>query len=369
MDDVQPSGVRHADPADFGFNPTKLAEAVAFAEAAETRWPKNLKGGLSRLDIAAERPPWNEVIGPSKDRGGPNGLILKDGAIVASWGDTSRVDMTYSATKSYLSILAGIAVADGLIGDVDDPVRDYALDAAFNTPQNESITWRHLLQQTSEWEGSLWDKPDTVDHNRQLGVNADNSKKGTRRDLQKPGTFWEYNDVRVNRLSLCLMQVFCRPLPEVLKERIMDPIGASDSWSWQHYRNSFFEIDGLAMASVPDGAHWGGGLWINSQDHALVGQLILQRGAWEGQQLIPESWIDELQTPCQIKQTYGYLWWVNTGGAHFSQAPDSSFFALGAGQNIVWIEPAHNLVMVARWVAAKKANDLVGHVMASLAGS
>ena len=366
MDDVQTAGWRQVDPADLEIDPRKLANAVAFAESAETRWPRNLTGGLARLEKATERPPWNEVLGPSKDRGGPNGLILKDGAIIASWGDTSRVDMTYSATKSYLSIMAGLALADGLIGDVDDPLREYALDAAFDTPQNESITWRHLLQQTSEWEGSLWDKPDVVDHNRQLGVKADNSKKGTKRDLQTPGTYWEYNDVRVNRLSLCLMQVFQRPLPEVLQERIMDPIGASDTWSWQHYRNSFFEIDGTVMASVPGGAHWGGGLWINSHDHAKVGQLILQRGAWEGQQLLPESWIDALQTPCEIMPTYGYLWWLNTGGAHYSQAPESSFFALGAGQNIIWIEPVHNLVMVARWVDAKKANDLVGHVMAAL---
>ena len=366
MDDVQSGGLRQADPADLGIDAAKLAEAVAFAEAAETPWPRDLSGGLASLQKEAEAPPWNEVLGPMKDRGGPNGLILKDGAIAASWGDTSRADMTFSATKSYLSILAGVAIGDGLIKSVDDPVREYALDAAFDTPQNESITWRHLLHQTSEWEGSLWDKPDVVDHNRKLGVNADNTKKGTKRELQKPGTFWEYNDVRVNRLSLCLMQVFRKPLSEVLKERIMDPIGASDSWQWQHYRNSFFEIDGVPMASVPGGAHWGGGLCINSHDHVRIGQLILQRGAWDGQQLVPESWIDDLSTPCDIKSTYGYLWWLNTHGAHYKNAPESSFFALGAGQNIIWIEPKHRLLMVARWVHDAKANDLVGHVMASL---
>ena len=366
MDDVQLGGVGLADPASLGFDPEKLAEAVSFAESAETPWKRDLSGGLVSVQKASEPPPWNEVLGPTKDRGGPNGLILRNGAVAASWGDTTRVDMTFSATKSYLSIMAGLAVADGLIGSVDDLVREYTLDAAFDTPQNETITWRHLLQQTSEWEGSLWDKPDVVDHNRSLGVNVDNTKKGTKRDMQKPGTFWEYNDVRVNRLSLCLMQVFRRPLPEVLKERIMDPIGASDTWIWQHYRNSFFEIDGVPMASVPGGAHWGGGLWISSEDHARVGQLILQRGAWEGKQLLPESWIDALRTPCDIKPTYGYLWWLNTNRRHFKNAPESSFFALGAGQNIVWIDPDHDLVMVARWVHDAKANELVGKVMASL---
>lgn len=258
MDDVSPAGLNRADPGSLGFDANRLAEAVAFAESAETHWPRDLSAGLAAIEKSREPAPWNEALGPSKNRTGPNGLILKNGSIAASWGDTSSVEMTFSAAKSYLSILAGLAVADGLIGSIDDPVRDYAIDAAFDTDQNRDITWRHLLNMTSEFEGSLWDKPDLIDRHRRIGADADNSKKGTHRDLQPPGSFWEYNDVRVNRLSLCLMQVFRRPLPDVLKERIMGPIGASDTWTWHHYRNSFFEIDGVPMASVPGGAHWGG---------------------------------------------------------------------------------------------------------------
>jgi len=366
MDDQDLTGLRRADPAASGVDAGRLADAVAFAEAAETPWPRDLSGGLVSVQKAAEPPPWNEVLGPTRDRGGPNGLILKDGAVIAAWGDTARVDMTFSATKSYLAILAGVAVAEGLIGDVDDPVRDYALDAAFDTPQNRDITWRHLLQQTSEFEGSLWDKPDLVDRNRKVGVGVDNTRKGTHRDLQPPGTYWEYNDVRVNRLSLCLMQVFRRPLPEILKTRIMDPIGASDSWQWRHYRNAFFEIDGEPMPSVPGGAHWGGGLWINSLDHARVGQLILQRGAWEGRQVLPEAWVDAMTTPCDIKPTYGYLWWLNSGGAHYANAPESSVFALGAGQNVVWVAPEQRLVAVFRWIHDAKVDELIGRIMAAL---
>ncbi len=366
MDDVSPAGLNRADPGSLGFDANRLAEAVAFAESAETHWPRDLSAGLAAIEKSREPAPWNEALGPSKNRTGPNGLILKNGSIAASWGDTSSVEMTFSAAKSYLSILAGLAVADGLIGSIDDPVRDYAIDAAFDTDQNRDITWRHLLNMTSEFEGSLWDKPDLIDRHRRIGADADNSKKGTHRDLQPPGSFWEYNDVRVNRLSLCLMQVFRRPLPDVLKERIMGPIGASDTWTWHHYRNSFFEIDGVPMASVPGGAHWGGGLWIASLDHARMGQLIVQRGAWAGQQLIPESWFEALSTPCPVKSTYGLLWWLNTGGAQFSNAPETSFFALGAGQHLVWIDPALQLVAVFRWIDPRKTNDLIGRIMASL---
>jgi CubicO group peptidase (beta-lactamase class C family) len=93
-------------------------------------------------------------------------------------------------------------------------VRGYARDDGFNSLQNRDITWRHLLQQTSEWQGTLWDKPDSIDHNRDVGKSErGGAKKGTLRAMRPPGTVWEYNDVRVNRLSLALLHVFREPLP------------------------------------------------------------------------------------------------------------------------------------------------------------
>ena len=105
--------------------------------------------GLSQF----EKPPWNEPLGPFKPRGGPAGLIIKGGRIAAEWGDSKRVDMTFSIAKSYLAVLAGIAVGDGLIGSVDDAVRDTVRGELFASDQNRAITWRQLLNQTSEWEG------------------------------------------------------------------------------------------------------------------------------------------------------------------------------------------------------------------------
>jgi CubicO group peptidase (beta-lactamase class C family) len=354
------------DAADAGMDAARLADAVAFAEAAETPWPTDLSAGLNSGTASREPPPWNKVLGPTRDRGGPNGLILRGGRIVAEWGDTRRADMTFSIAKSYLSILAGVAVARGLIRDVDDPVREYALDDGFDSPQNRDITWRHLLQQTSEWERTLWDNPDLVDRNRQVGVGSDNSRKGTHRDLQAPGSFWEYNDVRVNRLSLSLRQVFRRPLPEVLCETIMDPIGASDTWEWHAYDNARFEIDGEVMPSVSGGAHWGGGIFIASRDHARVGLLMARGGQWDGRRLLPQSWIRASRTPCPINPEYGYLWWLNTGGARCDRAPHSSYFAVGAGQSIIWIEPERDLIMVARWIDEAATNELIARVMDSL---
>ena len=197
--------------------------------------------------------------GPIRPRGAPNGLILRGGSEVARWGDTRQVDFTFSVAKSYLSLLAGIAVADGLIADLDEPVGRTVDDGGFAGPHNGAITWRHLLQQTSEWEGTLFGKSDIIDRNRNLAVEG-KARKGDARPLRPPGSFWEYNDVRVNRLALALLRRFRRPLPEVFAERIMQPIGASGDWSWHGYRTSMVEIDGRTICSVPGGSHWGGGV-------------------------------------------------------------------------------------------------------------
>ena len=357
---------QHIDAETAGFDPANLSTAVEFAQHdAETSWPIDLSQGLASSGDDTEPPPWNEVLGPTKPRSKPNGLLIRHGNIVAEWGDTQRVDMTFSIAKSYLAVLTGIAVDRGLIKCVDDPVRKYALDAGFEHPQNQSITWRHLLHQTSEWQGSLWDKPDLIDRNRQVGANADNSNKGKHRDLQAPGSFWEYNDVRVNRLALSLMQVFRRPLPEVLRDSIMRPIAATDSWQWHGYRNSYFEIDGQIMQSVPGGSHWGGGLWISSQDHARFALLLLNHGRWYEQQLLSQDWARQLITPCPINKGYSYLWWLNND-QFMPDLPKTSYFAIGAGSNLIWIEPTLDLILVARWIEQAKFNDLCANFMNSL---
>ncbi len=347
-----------------GFNPSHLADAVAFALDHEIGWSRNIDDQLGNGEF--EPPPWNEVLGPTTPRGGPAGVIMRHGQVAATWGDPGRADMTFSVAKSYLAILTGIAVDDGLIGDVHEPMARTALDDHFTSQQNRDITWLHLLQQTSEWEGTLWGKPDLIDRHRQLGRGADNSRKGQHRDLGAPGRHWEYNDVRVNRLSLSLLQLFRRPLAEVLAERIMKPLGASDGWSWNAYRNAIVTIDGVAMPSVPGGSHWGGGLWIGARDQALLGQLILQRGAWRGQQLLSEAWIEAMVTPCVLNPEYGYMWWLNTDRARYPAASAKAVAAVGAGGNTVLVEPEHDLVLVARWLSGAALNPLIEQTIAAI---
>ena len=161
---------------------------------------------------------------------------VKDGLIVAEWGEPQRVDMTFSATKSYVSTCVGLALDRGLIGDVDEPVCHRVPDG-FADEHNKLVTWRHLLHQTSEWSGTLFGIPDSVDHNRSAADAP--ARKGIPRPLQQPGTFWEYNDVRVNALALAALGIWREPLPEVLTREVMQPIGASSGWRWEALRQRY----------------------------------------------------------------------------------------------------------------------------------
>ncbi|HEX5327642.1 MAG TPA: serine hydrolase, partial [Acetobacteraceae bacterium] len=230
---------------------------------------------------------------------------------------------------------------------------------------NGAITWRHLLQQTSEWEGELFGKSDVLDRYRSLATEGRGLRKGQRRPLQPPGGFWEYNDVRVNRLSLALLRLFRRPLPEVFAERIMRRIGGSSDWAWHGYRTSMVEIDGRRIESVSGGSHWGGGVEMHAEDQARIGQLVLNRGVWDGARVLPERWVEESLAPCPIKPGYGFLWWLNGSGDQPS-ASRESFFAVGAGGNQIWIDPAHGIVAVLRWVDPAAIDGFIARVMAAL---
>ena len=338
-------------PAELGLRADALQAAIFYHRAHESAWPRNFITASGRYIGVTDEPEDSAVLGPVRPREDPSGIVIRRGFIAAEWGDTRRTDMSFSIAKSYLAVLTGLAVQRGLIADVDAPVAATAIDDGFASPHNAGITWRHLLQQTSEWQGTLWDKPDSIDHNRDVGKSElGYSAKGTPRPMRPPGTLWEYNDVRVNRLSLSLLQRFGRPLPEVLRESIMDPIGGADDWEWHPYRNSWIELGGRRLPSVPGGSHWGGGLWMAAREHARFGLLMLRGGQWGDRRLLDTAWIDEMRRPSPLHPGYGFLWWLNTGRTALPSAPETSYAARGAGSNIIWIDPDHDLVVVLRWI-------------------
>jgi CubicO group peptidase (beta-lactamase class C family) len=343
----------------LNLNPEKVQVAVDFALSNEYSGSKDLR--IAILE-GFQREPYHYIAGPTKKRGGPAGVILKNGYIVAKWGDLNRVDMTFSVTKSYLSTVCGLAIQEGLIQDVNDRVSDYVWDGTFKGEHNSKITWDHLLTQSSDWSGSLFGMRDWADRPPKEG-DVDDWKY---RELYEPGTHYKYNDVRVNVLAYSLLQVWRKPLPMVLKERVMDPIGASTTWRWYGYENSFVNVDGIKMQSVSGGGHSGGGLFINTLDHARFGLLFMKDGNWDGNQLLEKSWVDSVQESSSAYESYGYMWWQNRGDRKWEGLSDKLFYAAGFGGNFIVIDKENDIVVVTRWLNPRKIGEMMKLVIDSV---
>jgi CubicO group peptidase (beta-lactamase class C family) len=354
---------QHRKPEEVGMQGALVNEAVQLAVAAETVGPKDM---ALFLHNSFGKEPYSTLVGPIKDRGGASGLIVKNGYIVAEWGDPKRVDISNSVTKTFLTTVVGLAWQKGLIRDVNDYARDYMPPHVdlFEAEHNQKIKWDHLLRQTSDWQGTLWGKPDWAD--RPVGEKAEDWPN---RKLWEPGTHFKYNDVRVNAMALAALQVWRRPLPEVLREEVMNPIGASSTWRWYGYDNSWVEVDGQKMQSVSGGGHWGGGMFINSYDMARFGYLFVRNGKWKDRPIVSEKWIQMARTPGADNQTYGYAnWYLNTGRKPLPAAPETAVRFVGNGSNIIYMDFDNDIVAVFRWIKNdRELNSVIAKLMASLA--
>jgi len=348
------------EPGAVGFITSKLEEVVDFAMSNEYSGSKDLR--IAILTSFA-REPYHDVLGPTKERGGPTGIILKGGKIIASWGDTKRVDMTFSVTKSYLSTIAGLAIDQGLISSVHDPIKNYVWDNTYEGEHNAQITWEHMLTQSSDWSGSMFGMPDWSDRPPREGGIDD----WQRRDLHEPGTYFKYNDVRVNALSYSLLQVWRKPLPHVLKTNVMDPIGASSTWRWMGYDHAWVTLDGQKMQSVTGGGHSGGGVFISTEDQARFGLLFMNEGDWQGKQVISKEWVESIQKSSKANESYGYMWWLNRGQRKWTGVDDESiYYAAGFGGNYIVIDKKNKIVVITRWLEPSKIGDLMNKLYDSM---
>lgn len=339
---------------DTGWSVSGIDDVVAFAKANEYSGSRDLR--IAILE-GFKREPFHEILGKTKKRGGPAGMILKNGKLVASWGDTKRVDMTFSVTKSFLSTMAGLAVNQKLIASVDDKVGTYIWDNTFKGKHNSKITWRHLLQQNSAWQGSLWGGKDWADRPPSSGDLDDWQYAAPK----TPGTVMEYNDVRVNVLSYSLLNIWRKPLPQVMREELMDKIDATTTWRWEGYKDAWVEIDGLQMKSVTGGGHSGAGIFISAEDMARFGLLFLNDGKWKNDQIISKDWIDIATQPSTPNANYGFMWWLNTkeGARHWKGVDEDIFYAAGFGGNFIIIDKKNDLVIVTRWLEPSKVGEFM----------
>ena len=379
---VPPAGAwERRSPSAMGMDSVKLADAIAYAIEKESKTPRDLE--LNHYQTFG-REPFGAAIGPLAPRGGATGVILRKGYVVATWGDPNAVEITNSVTKSFLSTVVGLAFDAGRIRSVDDTVSqvmppilraypngaglgaDWPGDAKwlrpFDSPHNKRLTWDHLLRQVSDWEGTLWGKPEWADRPAQQ-VNT-----WTTRPRVEPGSAYEYNDTRVNVLALAALQVWRQPLPDILRDKIMEPIGASNTWRWYGYDNSWIVLDGKLVQSVSGGGHWGGGMMINAWDMARFGLLTQRRGVWGSKQLLSEAWVTKALTPTPAQPTYGYMnWFVNTDRKYVPAAPPQAFVHVGAGNNIIYVDPVNDVVAVIRWIDTNASvNGFVERLLAAL---
>jgi CubicO group peptidase (beta-lactamase class C family) len=352
--------------------PDDWTEAAEFATAHEVSWPRDPAANPDAWGVHHDDPPpFNHLRGPVHPRGGVSGVVWRHGREVRSWGEPDRADLTFSVAKTYLAMLAGVAHGDGLLPDVDEPVVVRLPGIGFDSPHNRAVTWRHLLEQTSEWEGSCLGVPDTVDRWRVVSHDPrpPAGRKGDARPLQAPGSYWEYNDVRINQLALALLHLFGEPLPAVFDARLMQPLGASRSWAWRSYDDAWVTVGGRRMPSVPGGTHWGGGVSIAARDQARLGQLLLDGGSHRGRQLIPADWVRRMREPCAIAPFYGWLVWLNREGRTFPGASTRASLMVGAGGHYIWIEPEFDAVVVVRWLDSAHLGGFMERVRAALSAA
>ena len=375
-----PKGIwEEKSPAAMGMDEAKLNEAIAFAIAHENAMPKNQE--LAQI-YNFYKEPFSDALGPFADRKATSGVVIYKGYMVASWGDIHFTEQTNSVTKSFVSTAVGIAVDKGLIRSVHDKVVDYVpiiepfdpnpyrsgeqighpqFLRPFESEHNRKITWDHMLRQTSDWEGVLWGKPDWADRPNDKPLEWINRKHN------EPGTVYKYNDTRVNALALAATAVWHKSLPEVLREKIMEPIGASNQWHWTGYRNSWIVMDGKLIQSVSGGGHFGGGLFISAMDMARFGWLTYNKGKWNDQQLISEKWIELSTTPTPANPGYGFMnFFLNTSKKEFPSAPESAYAHIGNGTNMIYVDRENELVIVARWIENKHVNELIGKFLSAI---
>ncbi len=354
---------QHKKPDEVGMAAARVDEAVKMAIDSESTTPRDL--GLMLAESFGRNEPFDTPIGPVKTRAAANGILTRHGYIVAEWGEPRSVDMTFSVTKTFLTTVIGLAWQRGLIRDVNDYARAYMPPGVdlFEAPHNQNIKWDDLLRQTSDWQGTLWGKPDWADR-----PEGKTPADWPNRELHEPGTHYKYNDVRVNVLALAALHVWRRPLPDVLRQEVMEPIGASSTWRWYGYDNSWVEIDGQKIQSMTGGGHWGGGMFINAFDMARFGYLFLRKGKWKGHEIVSEKWIQMARTPGPANANYGFAnWFLNTARKPLTNAPETIVYFEGNGANVIYVDWDNDVVAVVRWIRNTDAlNQFVGRLLASI---
>ncbi|WP_344101316.1 serine hydrolase [Myceligenerans crystallogenes] len=259
-------------------------------------------------------------------------MLLRHGKVVAEgwWSpyDAATPQLLFSVSKSFTSLAVGLAIEDGLLS-LDDRVLDHLAAEAPAAPSDNlrAMTVRDLLTMSTGNETSTIEAIVPTNLGRPDG-------DWIRQILampvpEKPGSQFRYNTGATYLAGVIVQRLIGRRLLDYLGERVLDPLG----------------FEGATWEQDPDGLDVGGyGLSLRTEDIAKLGQLCLQRGSWNGEQLVPAGWIDAA-TSRQIATTHDWLEWQQGYGYQFWRSRFGAYRADGAfGQYaIVW--PEHEVVL------------------------
>lgn len=288
-------------------------------------------------------------------------LVIQDDTIVYEnyWRgmEEKTRHISWSMAKSVVSALLGIAQGEGLMGSVDKTVEEYLPE--MKGTGYDGVRVKDVLQMSSGVKFNEDYADQESDINRwfktfALGGSQDEFAT-TLVNEKEPGTYNHYVSINTHVLGMILMRVTGKTISEYFKEKLWEPLGAEHDAYW------IIDDKGVEMAL--------GGLNATLRDFAKVGKLFLQKGKWEGKQLVPETWVAESQlmdaehlTP-QSKNShhpgvgYGYQWWIPDGS-------DGELWARGVFNQYIYINPTTNTVIV-KLSANQHFNDIENPVSAA----
>lgn len=261
-------------------------------------------------------------IGRLMEKAKANGVLIRNGRLIAEWavgGPTDQQFEAQSITKSFVSLMLGLALDDKLVPSLDTKVKD--IFPAFEAgSHSKEITFRHLATMTSGIKPSRY----------QLDFPEETA----------PGERLNYHADQPANLARALTYLYERPLYDVLKERILDPTGAKASWPYD--KAPWSPVESRAHGNVPVNCGFAF-LHISAGDLARVGHLYLNKGKWKNRQLISEAYLAESWKPISQRdprkshQTdrYGLYWWQLTPGIWYMSGTWGQFCLVWPEQGIV----------------------------------
>ena len=234
-------------------------------------------------------------------------VVLKDGLLrhEAYYRGTGPDDLriSWSVAKSFLSALLGVLLEEGEIESVEDPVTRYA--PALEGTAYDGATIEDVLQMESgvkfnEDYFDFWSDINKMGRVLALGRSMDGFAADIGETIAEPGEMWKYVSIDTHVLSMVIRGATGRPIAELMSEHIVAPLGLE--------RAPTYVTDGFGTAFVL------GGLNLTTRDYARFGQMILQNGAWEGEQIVPAAWVAASTRPSAKTEPgasrYGYQWWM-----------------------------------------------------------